>query len=264
MPSTKEKNSFQRARVSDLPGAVGEPSGEPAAPPLRSAQTSRTLSRELVEEAIDLARLRATVSELPEERRAELVAALLEQLTDGREELPDVLNERLLDGMIDRLIAGKRSEREILGTEGVLGELTRRLVERALSEELTEHLGYPPGQAPPGGAGNVAQRVDRQDGADRARPGRGQDAPRDRAGTFEPQLVASARPAWRGWTRRSSTCTPAGCRSATSRATCSASTAPPRSAGTRSAASPTPCSPTCRRGGPGRWSGSTRSSTSTR
>src|SRR5207247_1492875 len=69
-----------------------------------------------------------------------------------------------------------------------LGELWRRLVERALSEELTEHLGYPAGQAPPGGAGNARNgsspktlltdhgevRIER---------------PRDRRGTFEPQIV---------------------------------------------------------------------------
>ena len=35
-----------------------------------------------------------------------------------------------------------------------MGDLTRRLVERALESELTEHLGYEPGHAPPGGAGN--------------------------------------------------------------------------------------------------------------
>ena len=57
--------------------------------------------------------------------------------------------------MIDRLIAGKRGEREILGRDGLLGEVTGRLVERALGEELTEHLGYPAGSAPPGGAGNA-------------------------------------------------------------------------------------------------------------
>jgi len=48
--------------------------------------------------------------------------------------------------MIDPLMAGKRGERELLGPDGVLGELTRRLVERTLSEELTEHLGYPVGR----------------------------------------------------------------------------------------------------------------------
>src|SRR5689334_22967993 len=132
MPSTKEKSSSQSARVSDLVGAAGEPPGEPAALPLSSAERSRTLSRELVDEAIDLARLRARLSGLPEEDRAELIEALLEELAEGGEELPEDVNERLLGGMIDRLIAGKRGEREILGPDGVLGELTRRLVERAL------------------------------------------------------------------------------------------------------------------------------------
>jgi hypothetical protein len=33
--------------------------------------------------------------------------------------------------------------------------LTKRLVERAMSAELTEHLGYEPHQEPPGGTGNT-------------------------------------------------------------------------------------------------------------
>jgi putative transposase len=188
MPSTKEKSSSQRARVSDLVGAVGEPPGEPAAPPLRSAEASRRLSQERVEEALDRASLRARLSALPEEDRAELIEALLEQLADGREELPEQLGERLLDGMIDQLIAGKRSEREILGPDGVLGELTRRLVERALSEELTEHLGYPAGQAPPGGAGNSRNGTSPKTVLTDHGPV-GIEVPRDRNSEFDPQLV---------------------------------------------------------------------------
>ena len=33
-------------------------------------------------------------------------------------------------------------------------QLAGRVLEAALGAELSEHLGYPPGQAPPGGAGN--------------------------------------------------------------------------------------------------------------
>jgi putative transposase len=187
MPSTTEKSSFQRARVSDLVGAAGEPPGEPVAPPLRSAESSRRLSQERIEETLDLARLRARLSGLPEEDRAELIEALLEQLADGRE-LPDELSERLLDGTIDRLIAGKRSEREILGPDGVLGELTRRLVQRALSEELTEHLGYPAGHAPPGGAGNSRNGTSPKTVLTDHGPV-GLEVPRDRNSEFEPQLV---------------------------------------------------------------------------
>ncbi|MGO9902762.1 MAG: hypothetical protein ACLP0J_24430 [Solirubrobacteraceae bacterium] len=71
------------------------------------------LSPQLIEEALDQARLRRTVSELPVEQRRELIEAVLEQLADGREELPEELNERVLDRMLGALIAGRRSEREI-------------------------------------------------------------------------------------------------------------------------------------------------------
>jgi hypothetical protein len=60
----------------------------------------------------------------------------------------------LSDELVDELLAGARTAEEIAGPDGLLGQLTRRLLERALQAELTDHLGYPPGQAPPGGAGN--------------------------------------------------------------------------------------------------------------
>ena len=50
---------------------------------------------------------------MTDERREELVDALLEQLGGDRGELPDELRERLLDGMIDGLIAGKRGESDL-------------------------------------------------------------------------------------------------------------------------------------------------------
>jgi putative transposase len=145
------------------------------------------LSEELVEQAREGAQLRTAIAELPEQERRRLAEAVLDEIAGGHE-LPEEVNERLLDAMLGGLLAGKRSEREILGRDGLLGELTRRLVERALSEELSEHLGYPPGQAPPGGAGNS-----RNGGTPKTLlTDHGQvqiDTPRDRKGRFEPQLV---------------------------------------------------------------------------
>src|SRR3954465_13127757 len=69
------------------------------------------------------------------------------------ERLPDEVGERLGDELIDELLAGARSEEEIVGPGGLLADLTRRLVERAMDAELTEHLGSEHGQPPPGGAG---------------------------------------------------------------------------------------------------------------
>ena len=184
MPSTQqEKIPLQRA-CSDLYGAGGEPPGEPPALSLRSAEGARPLSEEVVDGAVAQARLRRSVAGMTDDAGETLIDALLDQLGAERDGLPDELRERLLDGMI----AGKRGEREILGQDGVLGEITRRMVQRALEEELTKHLGYPAGQAPPGGAGNsrnggTPKTLLTDQGAVRI------DTPRDRKSRFEPQLV---------------------------------------------------------------------------
>src|SRR6476659_9203803 len=70
----------------------------------------------------------------------------------------------------------------------LLTQLAGRVLETALGAELTEHLGYPPGQAPPGGAGNTrngstSKRVHTELGTVEIK------TPRDRDGSFEPQLV---------------------------------------------------------------------------
>src|SRR4051812_39139282 len=70
-------------------------------------------------------------------------------------ELAEAVRGRLGDEVIDELLAGARTEEEIVGPGGVLAQLTKRLVERAMSAELTEHLGYEPHREPPGGSGNT-------------------------------------------------------------------------------------------------------------
>ena len=57
--------------------------------------------------------------------------------------------------MIDELLAGASTEQEIAGPGGLFAELTKRLVERAMEVELTDHVGYEPHQEPPGGTGNT-------------------------------------------------------------------------------------------------------------
>jgi|SRR5664279_3102569 len=184
MPSTREKKiDCERAGL-DLYGADGEPSGEPAAPPSDLSRSARGLSEEQLETAIADVRLRRALSGLDEQQRVELADGLLEQLGGEHGQLPEAVTDRLIDG----LIAGKRGEAEILGPEGVLGDLTRRLIERALGEELSEQLGYPAGQAPPGGAGNSRnggspKTVLTGNGAVKIH------GARDRKGQFEPQIV---------------------------------------------------------------------------
>ncbi len=91
------------------------------------------------------------------------------------------------DELIDELLAGKTAE-EIMGQEGLLKELTKRMVERALQGEMTEHLGYPPHATEGRNTGNsrngTTEKTVRTDTGPLEI-----EVPRDRAGTFEPQLV---------------------------------------------------------------------------
>ena len=48
---------------------------------------------------------------------------------------------------------------ELLGPDGVLAELTKRLIERGLGEELTEHLGYEQGDPAGNGSGSISSAV---------------------------------------------------------------------------------------------------------
>jgi putative transposase len=113
-------------------------------------------------------------------------------------ELPDEVRERLSDELIDELLAGARGEEEIVGPGGLLADLTRRLVERAMDAELTEHLGYEHGQAPPGGAGNTRNGSTPKTLATEHGPVRIQ-APRDRKGSFAPQIVPKGKRRFAGF-----------------------------------------------------------------
>jgi putative transposase len=79
----------------------------------------------------------------------------------------------------------------LTGPDGLLRQLTKTVIETALNEELTGHLGYekndPAGQGP--GGGNV-RNGSRPKSVLTDSTGQVEiDVPRDRAGTFEPQIV---------------------------------------------------------------------------
>jgi putative transposase len=113
-------------------------------------------------------------------------------------ELPPGVRDRLSDELIDELLAGARTEEEIVGPGGLLADLTRRLVERAMSAELTEHLGYERHREPPGGAGNTRNGSTPKTLATEHGPVPIK-TPRDRKGTFEPQLVRKGQRRFEGF-----------------------------------------------------------------
>jgi hypothetical protein len=75
----------------------------------------------------------------------------------------------LSDELVDELLAGARTPEELTGPDGLLAQLTKRLVERAMSAELDDHLGYPRGFcAAPRSGREQPQREHPEDGAHRS------------------------------------------------------------------------------------------------
>jgi len=122
---------------------------------------------------------------------AELVDEAVER-AGGRRRVRQALgmpsDRRISNEVLDELLAGASTEEELAGPGGVLAELTKRLVERAMEVELTDHVGYEPHQEPPGGGGNTRngappKTLITEHGKVTI------NAPRDRDGSFEPQIV---------------------------------------------------------------------------
>ncbi len=93
------------------------------------------------------------------------------------------------DELIDTLMAKVDAEGlELLGPDGVLSEITSRVMNRALDVELTNHVGYERGDPAGRGSGNSRNGTTPKTLLTDA----GRVAirtPRDRNGTFEPKLV---------------------------------------------------------------------------
>ncbi|GAC1431141.1 MAG: IS256-like element ISRm3 family transposase [Acidobacteriaceae bacterium] len=90
--------------------------------------------------------------------------------------------------VLDELLSGLSKPEDLLGEEGLFRQLKKALMERALGGELTHHLGYAKGD--PGGRGSGNSRNGHSSKTVLSEEGEIDLAiPRDRAGTFEPQLV---------------------------------------------------------------------------
>jgi putative transposase len=103
-------------------------------------------------------------------------------------ELTDRLASLLPGEELEQALEGLEPE-QITGPGGLLSQLAGRVIETALGAELTEHLGYPAGQAPPGGAGNHRNGSTRKTVQTELGPVPLR-TPRDRDGSFDPKLVA--------------------------------------------------------------------------
>ena len=77
----------------------------------------------------------------------------------------------------------------LTGPDGLLKQLTKTVLEAALHEEMTEHLGYEKHDPAGAGTGNIRNGTRGKTVLTEASGQVGIDVPRDRAGTFEPQIV---------------------------------------------------------------------------
>ena len=109
-----------------------------------------------------------------------------------------LVDEELADRLLDRAQA---EGAELLGPDGLLSQVTKAVLERALAEEMTGHLGYEKHDPAGRGSGNsrngaTPKTVLTDVGAvDLA-------VPRDRNGTFEPQIVRKGQTRLEGFNDR--------------------------------------------------------------
>jgi putative transposase len=100
--------------------------------------------------------------------------------------------------LADSLLANYRKPEDLIGENGLLKQLTKMLVERALEAEMTEHLGHDKSAAVTNAEGNA-----RNGHSGKTLKGDfGElplEIPRDRQGMFEPQLVSKHQTRWTGF-----------------------------------------------------------------
>ncbi|MGN6553338.1 MAG: transposase, partial [Verrucomicrobiota bacterium] len=103
--------------------------------------------------------------------------------------------------ILDQLLAGCQKPEDLLAPGGAFNRLRKRLIERLLNAELEDHLGYAKGQKP------LAEDGNHRNGSS-AKTVLGEDGPvelaipRDRQGTFEPQLIRKGQRRFEGFDQK--------------------------------------------------------------
>ena len=115
----------------------------------------------------------------------------------------------ITEDLLDQLIKDYKKPEDLIGENGLLKQLTKRLLEKAMQAEITDHLGYVK-IAPSGNNtgnsrnGSYKKKVKGDFGEIDVT------VPRDRNATFDPALSPKARAASKASTTKSSPCMPEG------------------------------------------------------
>lgn len=124
------------------------------------------------------------------------------QRENENEQVPAAVSPLVPDDVLDELMARVDAEgAELLGPDGLLSHVTKAVLERAMEEELTGHLGYDKHDPAGRGSGNsrngtTPKVVLTEAGAVDL------DVPRDRNGDFEPVIVPKGTTRLKGFNDR--------------------------------------------------------------
>ena len=100
--------------------------------------------------------------------------------------------------LIDQLLTDYKKPEDIIGENGLLKELTKAILERALAAEMTDHLGYE--KHDPAGHHRGNTRNGKSPKTLKGEFGELElETPRDRQATFEPKIVAKGQRRWTGF-----------------------------------------------------------------
>ena len=103
--------------------------------------------------------------------------------------------------LIDSLLAEYKKPEDLIGENGLLKQLTKRLVERALQAEMAQHLGHAKNDSVANATGNT-----RNGKSHKTLKGEfGElpiEVPRDRQGSFEPQIIPKHQTRWEGFDQK--------------------------------------------------------------
>ena len=114
-------------------------------------------------------------------------------MTTRKHEVPEEL--------LASLMANYKKPEDLIGENGLLKQLTKLLVERALEAEMAEHLGHekhdPVGNAEGNARNGKSRKVLKGDFGEMPI-----EVPRDRQGSFEPQIVPKHQRRWNGFDER--------------------------------------------------------------
>lgn len=104
----------------------------------------------------------------------------------------------LPNDLIDSLLSNYQKPEDILGENGILKQLTKALIERALQAEMTEHLGHSKHDNVINNLGNTRNGKSRKT----LKGDFGElsiEIPRDRQASFEPQIIPKHQTRWTGF-----------------------------------------------------------------